>query len=321
MSAPPRDHSEIGLTKGPGLYTKTFGGTAPLDPTMVHPTAATELPYNRNTAPFIFLVTGLPEDFREWLVSTGIHEVDSHLSVLFVENGIPIPHNYVTALTNYNMRTDSDLLRERAHQRVHKSVVDLLFNKPSNTSRRIAEFIRINRDNLDDAYSGDQARLFVRNSVAVTSLDVTVPGTKITTTVYNVYIHPLTANWDLLDHWRKWIANQKFHADTSGVGVKYKYLWRCLHCKTIDHPSGLCAIAKNVKGRAKPQDKAFTAVEELLPLGPTPGPSRQNQTLTQGKRGDIKGKGVTVNTAAKAKRPAGPTKSIRATGSKKRKVN
>ena len=106
--------------------------------------------YNRYAAPFLFLITGLPVDFRKWLVFVGAHEVDSRLHMLFVENGTPIPHDYLVTLTNYNMRTDSDLLRERANLRVRKSVTDLLFDTPSDTSQRVAEFIRQFRDNLEE---------------------------------------------------------------------------------------------------------------------------------------------------------------------------
>ena len=207
------------------LFTDVYGGTEPIDPTIVHPTAATPMLYNRYAAPFVFLVTDLPQDYREWLVTAGVHKVDSHLSLLFVENGVPIPHDYVVTLTNYNMKTDSEVLCECTHQRVRRSVTDLLFDKPSDVSLRIADFIRKFRDNLEDTYSDAEAHRFVRNSVLVKSLDVTVPGTRITTTVYNVYIHPPTVDPRLLEHWRKWIPDQKFHADTNGVGVRYQHPW------------------------------------------------------------------------------------------------
>jgi hypothetical protein len=177
--------------------------------------------FNRYVAPFLFLVTELPDKFRKWLVTVGIHEVDSHLNLLFVENGKPIPHDYVVTLTNYNMKTDSELLRERAHERVRKSVASLLLEVQSDTSKRIADFVSKFRDNINDAYTNEEAKLFVRDSVRVSSLDVTVSGTKITMTVYNIYMHPPTANPDFCDRWRKWITNQRYHTGINGVGVKY----------------------------------------------------------------------------------------------------
>ena len=84
----------------------------------MHPTAANPKLQHLYAPPFVFLVTGLPEDFRKWLVFTGVHEVGSHLSLLFVENGEPVPHDYVVTLTNYNMRTETEVLREHAHQQV-----------------------------------------------------------------------------------------------------------------------------------------------------------------------------------------------------------
>lgn len=292
---------------------------------MVHPTSASPHIRNRYAAPFLFLVTELPDDFREWLVVTGVHEVKSHLEVLFVENGRPVPHDYVVTLTNYNMRTDSEVLRERAHQQVRWSVISLLFDKPSDTSLRIGAFISQCRDNLEETLTDEQAKLIIRDSIRVSSLDVVVPGTNITTTVYNIYVHPPTTNANALTRWRGWIANQKFHAGVSGVGVKYQHAWKCIHCKTIDHPAGLCTIVANVKGKTGKQVEPPTAVEELLPLGPTPGPSQPPKNRTPASQNGTKGKGKAPNTHTKTRKPGAPGKPkanhVRTTGPKKRKVN
>ena len=231
-------------------------------------------------------MTGLPEDFCEWLVTTGIHEVSSHLNFLFVENGTPIPHDYVVTLTNYNMRTETEVLRDRAHGRVKRSVINTLFNIPSDTSQRIADYITRFRDNLDETLSDDEACHFIRDSISVSSLDIIVPGTKDSATVYNIYIHPPTAIPNPLNVWRNFIAAQRYYANEYGMGVKYKYPWRCLHCKTIDHPSGLCSITKSAKEKKGKQKDTITEAEELLPLEPTPGPSRQPQNPNHGRQGN-----------------------------------
>ena len=275
--------------------------------------------YNRYAAPFLFLVTGLPVEFRKWLVFVGVHEVDSRLRMLFVENGTPIPHDYLVTLTNYNMRTDSDLLRERANLRVRKSVTDLLFDTPSDTSQRVAEFIRQFRDNLEETLSDDEARLFVQNSVLVDSLDVIVPGTKVSITLYNVYIHPPTANLELFERWRRWVGGQKFYAGTSGVGIRYQYGWHCIHCKTIDHPAGLCPFAKILRGKTGKQESTPAAGEDLFPLEPIPGPSRSTQELTREKHGGTRGNGKMPARTGKVGRQ---TRGIDTrTGSRKRKIN
>ena len=77
----------------------------------VHPTAATPMFHNRHGAPFIFLVTNLPEHFRRWLAFVGTHEVNSRLRILLVEQGSPIPHDFVITLTNYNMRVETETLK------------------------------------------------------------------------------------------------------------------------------------------------------------------------------------------------------------------
>ena len=138
-----------------------------MEPIVVHPTAATPSLYNCYAAPFVFLVLGLPYDYRKWLVTTAVHKVDSNLCFLFVENRRPVAHDYVVSLNKYNLRTDTEVLQERAHDQVRKSVVNLLFDKPSDTSQRIAEFIRKNNDNINKHLTGEDAWLFIRNSVRV----------------------------------------------------------------------------------------------------------------------------------------------------------
>ena len=268
------------------IYAKRFGGEGTIKPTVVHPTAAIPMLYNRFAAPFVFLVTGIPEAFKDYLVETAVLEVDSALKVLFVERGIPVPHDYVMTLTNYNLRTDSDYLRGVAENSVRQSVQDLLFNVQSDTSRRIRAWIRANRDNVRSDLSDDEAWVLIRDLVKVKSLEVIVPETRALTPVYNVYLYPPTANSDRLGRWRGWIANQNFYAGNHGMGVRYQHPFRCNHCKTVDHPSGLCPHMRTGRERGegagggnppRPDD-----YDEFLPMkkdsGP-PGPKPKPPTL------------------------------------------
>lgn len=274
---------------------------------------------NRYAAPFLFLVTGLPGDFRDWLVATGVHEVNSNLCLIFVENGVLVPHDYAVTLTNYNMRMETDILRAQAHQKVRRSVLDLLFDKPSDTSQRVAGFIKMYRDNLEASLTDNEAILFVKNSISVSSLDVVVLGTRIKTTVYNVYVHPPSANPEVLERWRKFVSTQKYYANMNGVGVKYRHPWHCIHCKTLDHPSGLCNHMRNTKGNTGEQEGALTA-EEILPLGPIPGTSRNPN---HGRRTDARGRTRPPSAQGRVRNAGNQSRgnSVRASGSKKRKIN
>ncbi|KAF9783296.1 hypothetical protein BJ322DRAFT_1110179 [Thelephora terrestris] len=302
------------------IYEDVYEGIGTIDPTVVHPTAATPLLHNQYAAPFMFLVTDIPYDFRRWLVSFGVHQVSSHLGLIFVENGEPVPHDYVMTLTNYNMRTETELLRAQAHHTVRRSVVDLLFDKPSDTSQCITDFVSRYRDNMATSFSNEEARTFVKQSVLIDSLDIVVPGTKMPSTVYNLYIHPPTANPDLLERWREFIAAQKFYAGINGVGVQYQFPFRCLHCKTIDHPSGLCTRVKELKGKAGKREEALTA-EEILPLGPTPGPSTRTPNPNHGKRGGSGSRTTANNTRGRGSGRPTRGNAVRTNGSKKRKVD
>lgn len=264
----------------------------------------------------------------KYLTETAIIEVASPLGILFIENGIPTPHDYITTLTNYNLRTDSEILKTRAKQHVGQSIVNLLFDVPSDTSRRIAAFIRTNRDNLPEGLTGEEAISIIRGSVKVETLEVIVPGTRALTPVYNVYIYPPTATKERLDRWRQWIAVQKYHADIYGVGIKYQHPFRCIHCKTVDHPSGLCPYEKARRERNGEQgnnhDGNDDDEDELLPMKkepglpttrpkpPTPGPSQE-------KRPDRKGKGKATNPPAPEQKGKGQNHQSDPQPSKKRK--
>ena len=213
------------------------------------------------------------------------------------------------------MRTETEVLWEYTHQRVRRSVTDHLFDKPSDTSKHILDVISRYHNNLDEGYSKEEAQALIRNSVCVSSVDVIVPHTKIMTTVYNIYIHPLTTNPDLFKRWREFIEAQKFYADMNGVGVQYQHPWSCLHCKTIDHPSSLCNYNKDVKGKAGKQADTLTA-EEILPLGPTPGPSNCPLNPNHGHQSNRH-----TNTQARGRGNLTQGNAVCTTDSKRRKVN
>ena len=318
---PPENHDTCTaeLTKGPVLYSDVYKGTEQADPTVVHPTAVTPMLMNRYAAPFLFLVTGLPEDFRNWLVSTGAHQVNSHLRLLFVENGTPVPHDYAVTLTNYNMRTETDILRGQAHQKVRQSVIDLLFDKPSDTSQRVAGFIKMYHDNLESTLSEDEARLSVRSSITIDSLDVIVPNTRLKTTVYNVYIHPPSAIPEMLERWRQFVSTQKYYTNASGVGVKYRYPWHCIHCKTIDHPSGLCGHMTTTKWNTREQNETLAA-EDILPLRPIPSTPRNPN---HGRRSNPRGRNGPTNAHARTRGSGSSSRgnSVRTSDSKRQKIN
>jgi hypothetical protein len=252
--------------------------------------------------------------------------VDSHLAVLFVERGIPIPHDYVVTLTNYNMRTETSELEEQAISTVRESVVNHLFNVPTETSARVKAFIRLYHDNIRDGLSEEQALNFVRESVRVQIIKVVIPGgTKTLTPIYGVYVHPPTAVPDLLRRWRQWIESQKYHAGRYGVGIKYQFAFKCIHCKSIDHPGGLChwtgVRREGPRAAVPPPVEDLLLAEELLPVDPgrpQAGPSRQN-----GGGNDTKGKGRAGTPAIGGRMNLGPSKppTARGTGLKKRRFN
>ena len=204
-------------------------------------------------------------------------------------------------------------------------MIELLFDKPSDTSNRVTSFIHRYHDNIGESLTKEEACCLIRNTVRVSSLDVTVPRSKITMTVYNLYIHPPTAKPTPLESWRRFVAGQKYYAGIYGVGVKYQYSWRCIHCKSTDHPTGLCPIVASARERTGTPNKGPNPDDNLLPTPsePKPGPSNRPQNPNHGKRAGTKGKGIAPGTQRGGKRPETPSKTnaVHTAGPKKRKVN
>ena len=230
--------------------------------------------------------------------------MDSPLGFLFVENGKPVPHDYITTLTNYNMKVETDILKKQAKKMVQRSVMKTLFDDVNTEPRKKTEsFIMANRDNIQAGLTHEQARLFVRDSVKVEILEITVPGKKIPTPVYNVYIHPPTTDEKLLGRWRALTSRQKYRTGNHEVGLRYTPPFLCNHCKTVDHPSELCPHAKAKKGKAGGRANA----PDDFPIEKDPGPPGPSQ----GKRVDRKGKGKATEpqkvakTGGSSQNPAG----------------
>ena len=144
--------------------------------------------------------------------------------------------------------------------------MDLLFDKPSDTSLHIVEFIRKNCDNINKQLTREDARLFIQNSVQVFVHSVVYPKKKITGPVYHVYIHPPTTNPALLKNWRDFIAGLEFYAGIYGLGSRYEYPWKCIHCKSIDHLTSLCPLTERLRQKRGQPIRALTENQDLLPL-------------------------------------------------------
>jgi hypothetical protein len=318
-------NEEAGSRARIDIYKTNFHGEGEINPTVIHPTAVTPELHNRYASPFIFLVTDIPDRFRDWLIFAGVKPVSSHLGVLFFEKGMPTPHDYVMFLTNYNMRTETDELKEQAIATVRESVINLLFDVPSNTSGRVTAFIRLHHDNLRDGVSEDQARNAVKDSVRVTMIEVIVPGTRTKIPIYGVYIHPPTAIPDLLKRWRQWVEGQRYYTTRNGVGVKYQFSFKCIHCKSTDHPGGLCywkdvLRAEEGKRTDDPDPvEEILPVEELLSLGPShPQAGPSNQHGGSGVRGGRQG---SVPVRGRATPGSSRLSAARGAGLKKRRFN
>ena len=78
------------------------------------------------------------------------------------------------------------------------------------------------------------------------------------------------------------------------MGVRYQYLWRCIHCKSADHPASLCPHTRRARAGGEPTDDAHMLDDDLLPPPPKPtlGPSNRPQNPNRGKRMNNNGKGT-----------------------------
>lgn len=313
------------LTNRTEIFKDEFQGEGDINPMVVHPTAET-LPSKRHlgAAPYLFFVLDLPRNFRDYLVRRAIFEVDSDLKTLFVENGRPVPHDYIMTLKNYNMSVDTEELKQQAKDRVKESVLDRMFKHNTPASNKARSFLMANRDNLPSSYSDEQVFNYIRDSIRVELLIIKLPVTKVDMPVYNLYIFPPTKTPIRLDNWRRWFDKQKYYAGVYGVGEKYEYKFKCFHCKSIDHPAGMCPYAMGSGNGTTPGDSDD---DDLLPIKdmPNPGPKGKSQPGSSKAAWNVvrKGKGRETAPPPQANQP-GPSKAKGkkepARASKKRKV-
>ena len=281
------------------LYDKSFLGEHLIEPSVVHPTTASPDLHNHFAAPYLFLVTDIPRAFASWLVKKAIHPVQSDLRILFALNGDPPPCDYVVTITNYNLPTDNDYQKDWAKTIVQCSVVRTLFDEETPVTQKVTKFIEQFRDNIPPHLSNSEAFAFTHESVKVEVLEVFVPGTGILTPVYNIYIHPPTKLADCAKRWKTWIENQRFYAGKYGVGMKYKYGFNCNHCKTTDHPSGLCPHIISIPpptaaNNNNPGDDIFL-LDDPPASTATPPQQSANPGPSRNRGKDTKGKGRAMN--------------------------
>lgn len=241
-------------------------------------------PDSKFARPYLFLVTDIPDDFAKWLVETAIHPVRSELKVLFAVDGESNPCDYITTLSNFNFRTDTEHLKECARDAVRNIVIRTLFIDDTAFKRGLENFIFKHRDNIPSSLSHPEAVTFIRNSVKITSFEVVVPKVSIRAMIYNVYIHPPTKNVADIEVWKSSIMRQRFYAGKYGVGTRYGSDFNCNHCKTIDHPSGLCPL---VADTPPTEAEAELGIDPFLDTTPIP----TTTSTHQGRLHDPKGKG------------------------------
>ena len=145
----------------------------------------------------------------------------------------------------------------------------------------------VNRDNFPTSWAEEQVGKYVQDSVKISVLHVIVPTTKVLTPVYNLFIFHPTRNPDSLLQWRRWIAKLSFFAGEYGVGERYEYMFNCVHCKSVDHPGGLCLYTKGANNSRMDDSDSD---DDLLPKKGK-APQKPKPSARDGKPDCSKGKG------------------------------
>ena len=247
-------------------------------------------------------MTDIPDDFAQWLVETASHPVRSELKILFAIDGERHPCDFIATLSNFNFRTDTDHLKECARAAVRQMVTRTLFDDDTTFKRGVENFIFKYRDNIPPSLSHPEAVTFIRNSVRIEPFEVVVPGGGTRAMLYNVYIHPPTKCLTDIETWKSSIKRQRFYAGKYGVGTLYGNDFNCNHCKTVDHPSGLCPYLEDTP----PADTEPELGNDLLLLGIAPTPMTTSNHRTRPH--DPKGKGK-MRAAPDRQAKAGPSSS------------
>ncbi|KAI6137614.1 hypothetical protein BKA82DRAFT_942408 [Pisolithus tinctorius] len=224
----------------------------------------------RSPPPWHFLVSGLSQDATTFLVNLQVISTPeiTAFTLPFVQ---PTP-TYICTLENFTLPDSPE----------SNTIVASVVKQAIQSDDVIPEFIR----GLDP--DPDVLPTLI-NSIHVTSLRIANNITR-KQTLWNVYCSYNPAFMTLDKHflWRCLIRNLRFRSEDHGMGVVRlgEKQFRCVGCKSLDHPTGLCPFP-SIPGWLGPKPQLTDSIPNQI--APTPRPIR-GRNATRGGRGTPRGR-------------------------------
>jgi hypothetical protein len=198
-------------------------------PTVTAPAAA--VMNNQFPAPpLCYLITQITEAMADTLLRKQFWTTPT-LS-FFVIPFAPSPSRFACALDNLTYT-------ETHHQEVQRMAKEAIWENPQA------------RAHVESLTTTENAFLSIVHSLEAAALPMLVKGGERKKIVWNLYIDPPSEDPDLHSEWIKIISETSFATTLYGI-AKTRSHPRCVGCKSIDHPTGLCPFPKLGGSFAKP---------------------------------------------------------------------
>ena len=115
-----------------------------------------------------------------------------------------------------------------------------------------SQFLLLHIDASPPGYTPREAQVRVLNSISATPLAMTHPVSKAMRLVWRIYMDPPSLLTKVHTEWIKLLNGLKFES-IYGQGIPIN-LRQCAHCKSGDHPSGLCPL-RSIPGIYNPPNQ------------------------------------------------------------------
>ncbi|KAI5985831.1 hypothetical protein EDD15DRAFT_2139599, partial [Pisolithus albus] len=222
----------------------------------------------RHPPPWHFLVSGLSKDATDFLVGLKVISTPecTAFTLPFTQ---PVP-TYLCTVENFTL-PDSP---------ASNAIVAGVVIKALRSYDLFTEYFRGEDPNPDVLAT-------FLNSIYVTSLHIAISATR-KQTLWNVYCSrpPSFLTFDKYFTWQCLIRTARFSSEDYGMGVAFigEKQFKCLGCKSLDHPTGLCPFP-TIPGWLGPKPQLI----DTLPTQATVKVSRGRNYTPRGGEGHSKG--------------------------------
>lgn len=263
--------AEATYSKLKNLIHKVVGRDAATSLVISTPQEDDSFTLERYPPPWHFLISGLSQSAMDFLVSMQVIST-AELTVFILPFIQPVP-TYLCTLENFTLPDSPE----------SNTTVAGIVKRALSSHDVFTEYVRSEDPNPDTLAT-------VINSIYVTSLRIATTTSR-KQTLWNVYCSrpPSFLNIDKYFIWQCLIRTARFRSEDYGMGAVRvgDKQFKCLGCKSLDHPTGLCPFP-SLPGWMGPKPQI---TDSIMPQSGSSSKIPKNRHPVRGGRGTPRGRG------------------------------